>query len=98
MRGLSRQASRGVIEVGKDAPHPASGHLLPARSRGEGKEGYGDLPKRVLALVPRVQAFKFLHFGHDIIVLHEHEIRKQKPPFVFLQNRPKNGWGLKTFP
>ena len=48
---LGARASRGVIEVGKDAPHPASGHLLPASERGEGKEGYGDLPKRVLALV-----------------------------------------------
>lgn len=40
-------------------------------------------------VVPRVQAFKFAHFGHDIVVLHEHEIRKQKPPFVFLQNQQK---------
>lgn len=40
-------------------------------------------------VAPRVQAFKFAHFGHDIVVLHEHEIRKQKPPFVFLQNREK---------
>lgn len=38
---------------------------------------------------PQVQAFKFAHFGHDIVVLHEHEIRKQKPPFVFLQNQDK---------
>ena len=38
------------------------------------------------AVVPRVQAFKFAHFGHDIVVLHEHDIRKQKTPFVFLKN------------
>lgn len=38
---------------------------------------------------PQVQAFKFAHFGHDIVVLHEHEIRKQKPPFVFLKSREK---------
>jgi hypothetical protein len=39
--------SRGVIDVGKDAPHPASGHLLPRSLAGEkGKGGYGDLPKR----------------------------------------------------
>jgi hypothetical protein len=43
----------------------------------------------VNAVVPQVQAFKFQHFGHDIIVLHEREIRKQKPPFVFLQNQQK---------
>lgn len=40
-------------------------------------------------VAPAVQAFKFAHFGHDIVVLHEHEIRKQKPPFAFLQNREK---------
>ena len=40
-------------------------------------------------VVPKVQAFKFEHFGHDIVVLHEHEIRKQKPPFVFLQSQQK---------
>lgn len=40
-------------------------------------------------VAPRVQAFKFDHFGHDIVVLHEHEIRKQKPPFVFLKSRDK---------
>ena len=41
------------------------------------------------AVVPKVQAFKFTHFGHDIVVLHEHDIRKQKPPFVFLKNQDK---------
>lgn len=40
-------------------------------------------------VAPRVQRFKFEHFGHDIVVLHEHEIRKQKPPFVFLQNEER---------
>ena len=40
-------------------------------------------------VAPQVQAFKFAHFGHDIVVLHEHEIRKQKPPFVFLKSRTK---------
>jgi len=40
-------------------------------------------------VAPRVQAFKFAHFGHDIVVLHEHEIRKQKPPFVFLKSQDK---------
>ena len=41
------------------------------------------------AVAPRVQAFKFAHFGHDIVVLHEREIRKQAPPFAFLQSRDK---------
>lgn len=43
----------------------------------------------VSTVVPAVQNFKFLHFGHDIVVLHEREIRKQRPPFVFLQNQAK---------
>ena len=41
------------------------------------------------AIVPKVQTFKFRHFGHDIVVLHEHDIRKQKRPFSFLSNRQK---------
>jgi hypothetical protein len=40
-------------------------------------------------VAPKVQAFKFEHFGHDVVVLHEHEIRKQKPPFVFLKSEHK---------
>lgn len=43
----------------------------------------------VAAVVPKVQSFKFENFGHDIVVLHEHEIRKQKPPFVFLKSEAK---------
>lgn len=43
----------------------------------------------VTAVVPMVQAFKFAYFGHDIVVLHEREIRKQSPPFVFLQSQEK---------
>ena len=41
------------------------------------------------SLVPQVQEFKFAHFGHDIVILHEHDIRKQHQPFVFLKNRRK---------
>ena len=37
-------------------------------------------PKRYYCdtVVPALQKFKFKHFGHDIVVLHEHEIRKEK--------------------
>ncbi len=31
-------------------------------------------------------AFKFAHFGHDIAVPHENEIRLQRPPFSFLRD------------
>lgn len=37
-------------------------------------------------ITPAIQALKFDTFGHDLVVLHEHEIRKSKPPFDFLLN------------
>jgi hypothetical protein len=36
------------------------------------------------AVVPAVQALKFKYWGHDSVVLHEHEIRKSKGDFTFL--------------
>ena len=41
------------------------------------------------SIVPSVQALKFRHFGHDMIVLHEHEIRKATGDFAFLTNRTR---------
>jgi hypothetical protein len=38
----------------------------------------------VHSVVPRIQMLKFAHFGHDMVVLHEREIRKAKPPFEIL--------------
>lgn len=38
------------------------------------------------SVVPRVQRFKFRFFGHDMTILHEHEIRKSKPPFDILMD------------
>jgi uncharacterized protein DUF3800 len=35
---------------------------------------------------PSVQQFKFKHWGHDAVVLHEHDIRKPRGPYSFLQN------------
>lgn len=35
---------------------------------------------------PALRAFKFKWFGHDAVVLHEREIRKQLPPFDFLRH------------
>lgn len=48
-------------------------------------------------VVPRIQEFKFKHFGHDTVVLHERSIRKQKPPFAFLQNRERKEVFLNDF-
>lgn len=36
-------------------------------------------------IVPKIQSLKFDYFGHDNIILHEREIRKQLPPYGFLR-------------
>lgn len=38
-------------------------------------------------VVSQLQLFKFKHFGHDLVVLHEREIRKEKPPFNIFKGR-----------
>lgn len=40
-------------------------------------------------VTPELQRFKFTHFGHDIVVLHETDIRKARGPFTFLLNPEK---------
>ena len=40
-------------------------------------------------VVPALQRFKFKHFGHDMVVLHEHEIRKAEGAFKFLFNKDR---------
>jgi hypothetical protein len=40
-------------------------------------------------VVPEVLKFKFRHFGHEQVILHEHDIRKAKGPFNILQNPSK---------
>jgi hypothetical protein len=37
---------------------------------------------------PAFRRFKFKWFGHDNVILHEREIRKQQPPFDFLKGSP----------
>lgn len=37
-------------------------------------------------VAPSVQALKFRFWGHDAVVLHEHEIRKSKGPFTLLMS------------
>jgi hypothetical protein len=39
-------------------------------------------------IIPAVEKLKFNYFGHDSVVLHEHEIRKQKGDFAFLAHKP----------
>jgi len=38
------------------------------------------------SVVPRVERLKFRYFGHDMVVLHEREIRKSQPPFDILMD------------
>ena len=40
-------------------------------------------------IIPAVQKLKFNYFGHDSVVLHEHDIRKQKGDFAFLSHLPR---------
>lgn len=40
-------------------------------------------------LVPALQSFKFRHFGHDQVILHETDIRKDRKAFAFLKERSR---------
>ncbi len=45
------------------------------------------------AIVPALEKFKFNHFGHDQVVLHENEIRKEKGNFnIFRSRAEKNNF------
>ncbi len=41
-------------------------------------------------IIPAFQQFKFNQWGHDIVVLHEREIRQKTGDFDFLFNREKS--------
>lgn len=41
------------------------------------------------AVVPAIQKFKFNHFGHNTVVLHENDIRKEKGAFRFKNRHHK---------
>lgn len=41
------------------------------------------------AVCPALQEFKFRHFGHDQVILHEREIRRDMGAFSFLKSRQK---------
>lgn len=40
-------------------------------------------------VVPAFQRLKFKHFGHDMVVMHEREIRKAEGAFAFLTDAPR---------
>lgn len=37
-------------------------------------------------VVPEIERLKFKYFGHDMVMLHEHDIRKANPPFDILRD------------
>ena len=41
------------------------------------------------SVAPAIQRFKFRHFGHDMVILHETDIRKDRGDFQFLKSREK---------
>lgn len=43
-------------------------------------------------VVPALEKFKFNHFGHDLVVLHEHEIRKETGAFRFANRQAKESF------
>lgn len=43
----------------------------------------------VSKIVPAVQKFKLRHFGHDAVILHERDIRKDSGDFAFLKSKEK---------
>ncbi|MDX2224565.1 MAG: DUF3800 domain-containing protein [Rhodospirillaceae bacterium] len=40
-------------------------------------------------IAPALNQFKFRWWGHDTIVLHENDIRRQRPPFAFLKSESR---------
>ena len=40
-------------------------------------------------VAPAIQRFKFHHFGHDMVILHETDIRKDRGDFRFLKTRER---------
>lgn len=40
-------------------------------------------------IIPAIHGFKFKHFGHDLTILHEHEIRKEIDDFRFASRKAK---------
>lgn len=43
----------------------------------------------IKSVTPALQRFKFKHFGHDMTILHENAIRKDKGDFTFLKTKEK---------
>jgi hypothetical protein len=41
----------------------------------------------IAKVVPAIQRFKFDHFGHDQVILHEVDIRRDRGSFAFLKSR-----------
>lgn len=49
------------------------------------------VPTYVAQVVPEIERLKFKYFGHDMVVLHENDIRKNIPPFDILRDAEIRG-------
>lgn len=96
------------------APGPFSDYIVYVDESGDHSlsKFYSEFPVFVLSfcifskkeyigqIVPELQRIKFKHFGHDMVVFHEREIRKASGPFAFLTDSARrqefmadlNGW------
>jgi len=52
--------------------------------------------KNYLSTVQKVQKFKFDNFGHDLIVLHESDIRRDRGDFKILKSKEQKGIFIKN--
>lgn len=43
-------------------------------------------------IIPALTQFKFQHFGHDMLILHEHDIRKEENDFNFRDREGENAF------
>ncbi len=69
----------GLVSIDREYPVFVLGFCL------FNKEAY------VTRAVPEVLRFKFKHFGHDQVILHELDIRRSRGAFSILQNRERRG-------
>lgn len=86
------------------APTPFSDYVVYVDESGDHSLASIDLgyPVFVLALcvfhkrhyseriIPAIEKLKFNYFGHDSVVLHETDIRKQRGSFAFLSHKPRH--------
>jgi len=96
-----RQKNRAIFDSGAEMKDPFSDYIVYVDESGDHGLATFDreYPVFVLAfcvfqkshyldyVVPQIQQFKFRHFGHDAVILHESDIRKDRGDFNFLKSQ-----------